>query len=95
MKLLKILLGTFAIAVLSACGSSPTAPGSDTMVMSADADGDGVPDSNDSCADTPSNVAVDSRGCAVDSDGDGAADYADRCADTPPGASVDEWGCPD
>ncbi|MEE4108503.1 MAG: thrombospondin type 3 repeat-containing protein [Halieaceae bacterium] len=63
--------------------------------MSADADGDGVPDSSDSCADTPSNVAVDSRGCAVDSDGDGAADYADRCADTPPGASVDEWGCPD
>lgn len=95
MKLLNYLLGAFAIVVLSACGSSTSMPDSSAVVMAADADEDGVADSNDRCPETVPNIAVDARGCALDSDGDGAPDYADRCANTPSGATVDEWGCSD
>lgn len=94
MKLIKHLAGASALALLAACAGSPT-PGSDPVIMSLDADGDGVLDSNDRCPATPANVPVDARGCAFDSDGDGVADYADRCAGTPSGARVDEWGCSD
>jgi OOP family OmpA-OmpF porin len=93
MNSLKYLLAAFAIVLLPACGGNATMPTSNAVVMAADADEDGVPDSTDSCPDTLPNVGTDSRGCAIDSDGDGAPDYADRCADTPSGASVDEWGC--
>jgi len=63
--------------------------------VSADSDGDGVPDSIDKCPGTPPNVEVDSYGCPKlkDSDGDGVPDLADRCPRTPQCAKVDASGC--
>jgi outer membrane protein OmpA-like peptidoglycan-associated protein len=59
-----------------------------------DADGDGVPDTDDACPNTPQGVSVDEFGCPLDADKDGIPDYLDKCADTPKGAKVDGNGCP-
>ena len=59
----------------------------------ADADGDGVPDSQDRCPGTPSGATVDNSGCEPDSDRDGVADSRDQCPDTPRGAEVNSRGC--
>ncbi|MDP3831717.1 MAG: OmpA family protein, partial [Ignavibacteriaceae bacterium] len=59
-----------------------------------DADGDGVPDTDDACPNTPFGVSVDEFGCPLDADKDGVPDYLDKCADTPKGVKVDVNGCP-
>lgn len=61
----------------------------------ADADGDGVVDSQDKCAATPAGTAVDADGCPVkkDSDGDGVMDVDDQCPGTPAGQQVTTYGC--
>lgn len=59
-----------------------------------DADGDGVPDTDDACPNTPVGVSVDEFGCPLDADKDGVPDYLDKCADTPKGVKVDANGCP-
>lgn len=53
-----------------------------------DADGDGVPDSQDAC---PNEYGTGADGCPVDSDGDGVYDHEDACPDTF-GTGAD--GCP-
>ena len=61
----------------------------------ADADADGVFDSDDDCLDTAEGDPVDANGCSTaDDDGDGVLNDADDCADTPTGAAVDASGCP-
>ena len=63
----------------------------------ADADSDGVADSDDQCANTPVGEFANSVGCSPsqrDSDGDGVSDAADQCANTAAGATVDATGCP-
>ena len=60
--------------------------------MSADTDGDGVPDTHDVDNETPVGVMVAGNGRALDSDQDGIADYKDVDPFTPLGASVDEYG---
>ena len=69
-----------------------------------DADGDGIPDSNDACpneASTAENDA-DNDGCpddtgggsgTADADGDGVNDNDDMCPDTATGETVDAMGC--
>jgi hypothetical protein len=62
-----------------------------------DADGDGVPDSEDECPGEAGPASND--GCPVppppgDSDGDGVPDGSDQCPNTSPGTEVDEEGCP-
>jgi ELWxxDGT repeat protein len=62
----------------------------------ADADADGVADSDDQCPNTPPGTTVDSTGCSTsqsDSDGDGIVDSADQCPNTPAGETVDANGC--
>lgn len=59
----------------------------------ADADGDGVPDTQDTCPGTPKGVVVDALGCPKDSDGDGVLDGDDKCPDSPAGSLVNEVGC--
>ncbi len=58
-----------------------------------DADGDGVPDTDDQCPNTPIGRAVDEKGCEYDGDKDGVVDGVDACPNTPAGASVDARGC--
>ena len=60
----------------------------------ADADDDGVKDSNDRCPGTPKGARVDETGCPIDSDGDNVPDGIDQCPNTPSGATVDARGCP-
>lgn len=55
-----------------------------------DADGDGIPDSDDACPDEAGPAAT--RGCP-DRDGDGIADRMDRCPDQAGPANTQ--GCPD
>lgn len=62
----------------------------------ADADSDGIADSQDICPATPIGEAVDAQGCSasqLDSDEDGVADNVDSCASTPAGEAVDSVGC--
>lgn len=73
------------------CGGAVKAPKAEVKV--ADADQDGVADSNDNCPGTPAGVRVDATGCPLDSDGDSVADYKDRCPGTTPGTRVDVYGC--
>ena len=61
----------------------------------ADADGDGVFDSDDLCPGTAAGDPVDAEGCSTDDDdGDGVLDDQDDCPDTRAGAAVDASGCP-
>lgn len=65
-------------------------------VVVADADSDGVPDSQDLCASTPPGATVDAQGCSatqLDTDSDGVANSIDACAQTSAGAAVDAVGC--
>ncbi len=64
------------------------------LIARADADGDGVEDSEDLCLDTPAGVEVDNFGCPTDEDRDGVADYLDRCPNTPARVRVNANGCP-
>jgi outer membrane protein OmpA-like peptidoglycan-associated protein/outer membrane protein W len=66
------------------------------VVPPADADGDGVIDTQDACPGTAAGVKVDARGCpaVVDTDGDGIPDDKDECPGTPAGTAVDATGCP-
>jgi uncharacterized protein YhjY with autotransporter beta-barrel domain len=62
----------------------------------ADADSDGVPDTQDLCPNTPAGAAVDVDGCALsqkDGDEDGVTDDIDECPQTVAGAEVDSVGC--
>ena len=62
----------------------------------ADADNDGVPDTQDVCPNTPTDAAVDEEGCALsqlDGDEDGVTDDIDECPQTVAGAEVDSVGC--
>ena len=64
--------------------------------MLADADQDGVMDSQDQCLGTPAGRAVDARGCArrLDRDGDGVSDARDQCQGiTDRSRRVDSVGC--
>lgn len=61
--------------------------------LSADADGDGVPNMVDRCPDTPAGIKVGADGCEVDTDNDGVVDSKDACPASNPGAPVDEKGC--
>ncbi len=65
-------------------------------VVRADADQDGVADSQDQCLGTAAGRAVDARGCArrLDRDGDGVSDARDRCQGTTDRSRrVDSVGC--
>ena len=65
-------------------------------VVLADADQDGVMDSQDQCLGTPAGRAVDARGCArrLDRDGDGVSDARDQCdGTTDRSRRVDSVGC--
>ena len=65
-------------------------------VVRADADQDGVADSQDQCLGTAAGRAVDARGCArrLDRDGDGVSDACDRCQGTTDRSRrVDSVGC--
>lgn len=73
-------------------GAAPCAPAK-MEKMDGDADGDGVPDSQDRCPNTPKGAAVNPDGCPRDSDGDGVPDFKDNCPGTPKGAKVDPKGC--
>lgn len=66
----------------------------ETLMRTADADGDGVPDARDKCPGTPKGAQVDAQGCVPDADADGIADAQDKCPGTPTGAKVDAQGCP-
>lgn len=63
----------------------------------ADADGDGVADSEDLCLESLPSAVVDHTGCEPatlrDSDSDGVLDAQDRCPATPLGSVVDAEGC--
>ena len=61
----------------------------------ADADSDGVVDSQDRCPDTAMGTDVDMYGCEMllDDDQDGVANSVDTCPDTSFGAKVDASGC--
>ena len=61
--------------------------------LSADADGDGVPNMVDRCPDTPAGIKVGADGCEVDTDNDGVVDSKDKCPTSTAGAPVDENGC--
>ncbi len=74
-------------------GDQKQAPLKTGMAAPADADGDGIADSQDRCANTPSGAKVDSKGCPLDSDQDGIADHMDQCPNTPAGKAVDGKGC--
>ncbi len=71
----------------------PAPTGCFEPVVVADADGDGVADSEDQCPGTPAGATVDAKGCELDSDGDGVVDSKDQCPGTPAGAKVDSKGC--
>jgi OOP family OmpA-OmpF porin len=58
-----------------------------------DADGDGIPDDQDTCPDTAAGVTVNEKGCEGDADGDGVVDRLDNCPDTAAGTAVNETGC--
>ena len=77
----------FALATVPvACGSDD----SDPVAMVADADGDGVADSDDAC---PNEAGLAALGGCPDGDGDGVADKDDTC---PNEAGLAELaGCPD
>jgi len=83
---------TINLGVQFAFGGAP-APAAVVPIISADSDGDGVPDSRDSCPGTPAGLAVNTDGCPFDTDKDGVWDVNDKCPGTPIGASVDEQGC--
>ena len=73
-------------------GSGAIAP----SVVVADADSDGIADSQDICAATPPGEAVDAQGCSasqLDTDSDGIANNSDTCVQTPAGEAVDAVGC--
>ena len=60
----------------------------------ADADNDGVADSDDQCPSTAAGSDVDANGCIiVDTDNDGVPDSSDLCAATPAGSFVGINGC--
>ena len=86
--------------------NAATASGSDTLGLitqfvygSADADGDGVPDSADNCPGVSNPDQADSDGdgigdaCDPDADNDGVADANDVCPASPSGARVNGAGC--
>lgn len=74
------------VTVPVACGSDD----SDPVAMVADADGDGVADSDDAC---PNEAGLAALGGCPDGDGDGVADKDDTC---PNEAGLAELaGCPD
>lgn len=81
------------VGITALLGQLDSAPIRPLPVTPADADNDGVLDSQDGCPDTPRGVAVDDRGCPFDSDGDGVADHQDQCPDSAAGAKVDGRGC--
>lgn len=62
----------------------------DTGTDTADADNDGVPDSQDQCS-NPDCAVVDAQGCPKDSDNDGVTDCEDQC---PNEYSTQNDGCP-
>ncbi|NLO17168.1 MAG: TolC family protein [Arcobacter butzleri] len=69
----------------------------DTLPVSLDLDGDGIPDDLDICQSSIDNNDILPYGCSQklkDSDFDGVPDDIDECADTPFGVIVDEKGCP-
>jgi len=66
------------------------------LVLTDDADGDGVYDDDDLCPATPASAVVDTNGCAAsqrDSDGDGVNDAMDMCPGTTDTSTVDAIGC--
>ena len=66
------------------------------VVLTDDADADGVYDEDDDCPGTPAGAEVDQNGCAItqrDTDFDGVSDADDMCPDTVDWQSVDAVGC--
>ena len=89
-------IGVKCLGLASAPNTCTLTAGGGTL--SADDDGDGVPNTNDDCDDTPSGELVNSSGCSnnqKDDDGDGVPNGADSCANTPTGVTVDSQGCSD
>lgn len=91
---------TITTGTVPAIGSPEDVPNTGDVVideiaimLTRDADGDGVADDFDDCANTPRGVQVDKRGCPIDSDGDGVPDFLDQCPATPHGTHVDRQGC--
>ncbi len=70
---------------------APVAP---RPAVSADSDGDGVPNVRDICPTTRPGVIVNDQGCAADRDNDGVPNEADKCPGTPANVKVDANGCP-
>ncbi|MCR8921188.1 OmpA family protein [Dasania sp. GY-MA-18] len=84
--------GLFTIALSYAFGKTAAKPVAQKPMV-ADADKDGVIDSQDQCPNSAMGVSVDSRGCELDSDGDGVVNSKDQCPNTVAGAKVDAKGC--
>ena len=66
------------------------------LVLTDDADGDGVYDDSDQCPSTTAGAQVDANGCADtqrDVDGDGVYDANDMCPGTTDPSTVDALGC--
>ena len=55
----------FGVGGRKSGSSEETATTQPAAAVTADSDGDGVPDSKDACPDTPANAVVDDRGCQV------------------------------
>lgn len=62
--------------------------------VTADADGDGVVDTNDRCPNTPAGWEVGVDGCPLDADKDRVPNSIDECPNTPSGMQVGANGCP-
>ena len=62
--------------------------------ITADADGDGVVDTNDRCPNTPAGWEVGTDGCPLDADKDRVPNSIDECPNTPAGMQVGANGCP-
>lgn len=89
-------IGVKCLGLASAPNTCTLTAGGGTL--SADDDGDGVPNNNDNCEDTGGGELVDNTGCSInqkDDDSDGVPNATDNCANTPVGATVNAQGCSD